>query len=112
MYRALLGYKDEYFLINVIRWYYFDASSRLPDLTILAHLAQQLDPSIPLSQQFQYPPSTKNFAAQAAMQEPWAVLHAMAAAGKAAPPVAAPDVRPAAVLQATTPALHAVWQAP
>ena len=33
------------------------------------------------------PPSTKNFAAQAAMQEPWAVLHAKAAAGKAAPPV-------------------------
>ena len=42
------------------------------------------------------PPSTKNFVAQAAMQEPWAVLHAKAAAGKAAPPVAAPNVRPAA----------------
>ena len=42
------------------------------------------------------PPSTKNFAAQAAMQEPWAVLHAKAAAGKAAPPVAAPNVRPTA----------------
>ena len=47
-------------------------------------------------------------ATQAAIQTPWAALHARIAAGTAAPPVETPAVPPAAATQATHTALHPV----
>ena len=40
-------------------------------------------------------PSAKNLVAHVAIQVPWTVLQAMAAAGNATPPVAAPNTNPA-----------------
>ena len=51
-------------------------------------------------------------AAHAAIQAPWATLHASIAAGTASPPVVTPAVPPAAATQATQAALHPVWHTP
>ena len=49
-------------------------------------------------------------ATQAAIQVPWATLHARIAAGTPTPPVETPATPPAAETQATHTVLHAVWQ--
>ena len=51
-------------------------------------------------------------ATHAAIQVPWAALHARIAAGTAAPPVETPATPPPADTQATQSVLHPVWQIP
>ena len=61
---------------------------------------------------FIYSVGERPAATHAAIQTPWAALHARIAAGTAAPPVETPATPPAADTQATQTPLHPVWQIP